>query len=191
MSSVVWCQCPSPAQNWRLYTMTSPMFWSNYTRELVKRTSNVKSDKHLEQVILFPYSTAIFIFTLDKSTHQAMESGKTPTPRIFLKNLMAMGHWRRVRQRNVPTFWATVHWRYKRVGKFCEIFPPKPISFLLQTTSCTKRISCGVCNNIDGGKNRIWLKGVCKINLDEQEYDARYYIHGIKNGKMHFRYGEK
>jgi hypothetical protein len=57
----------------------------------------------------------------------------------------------------------------------------------IKTKECTTKASCGVCN-IDTGANNMWLKGVCNVNREEGEYDVKYYIHGMMNGKMHFRW---
>jgi hypothetical protein len=56
----------------------------------------------------------------------------------------------------------------------------------IKTKGCMIKVSCGVCT-IDIGANNMWLKGVCNANREEEEYDVKYYIHGLLNGKMHFR----
>ena len=57
----------------------------------------------------------------------------------------------------------------------------------IKSRECNIRAACGLCSNVGKGENKIWLKGVCGVNLEEQEYDVRYYIYGMKNAKMYFR----
>jgi hypothetical protein len=55
-----------------------------------------------------------------------------------------------------------------------------------KTSRCTVKRACGVCT-INEGNINLWLKGVCQMNREEEEYDIKYYIFGLMNGKMHFR----
>ena len=52
---------------------------------------------------------------------------------------------------------------------------------------CIQLLPCGVCE-IKNEDNQFLLKGQCEVNLIErQDYDQNYYIHGLVNGKLHFK----
>ena len=71
------------------------------------------------------------------------------------------------------------------------------------STTCANRVSMrGVCLNKatpisqgggeelegEGGANfHLTLKGMCKYQNEREVFDTRFHIHGMKNGKAHFR----
>ena len=56
-----------------------------------------------------------------------------------------------------------------------------------RTYVCSDILPCGVCE-IKNEDNQFLLKGQCEVNLIErQDYDLNYYIHGLVNGKIHFK----
>ena len=55
----------------------------------------------------------------------------------------------------------------------------------LVTRSCTNSFPCGICEVSDD--QLVYLKGLCKTDISSL-YDFQYYVHGIHNGKPHFRY---
>ena len=59
---------------------------------------------------------------------------------------------------------------------------------------CTESVACGICdinkNENSDAKPRTYIKmkGICGDDLWQKKiYDLNYYVHGVKNGRPHFR----
>ena len=51
---------------------------------------------------------------------------------------------------------------------------------------------CGACLNInarvkDQSHTLLKLKGICKEETEIASFDTDYYVHGLKNGRLHFK----
>ena len=53
---------------------------------------------------------------------------------------------------------------------------------------------CGVCLNMNRdedkieGNRRLLLKGMCELEVTINAFDQEYYVHGLMNGRLHFKY---
>ena len=61
-----------------------------------------------------------------------------------------------------------------------------------ETNFCDDSFACGVCILDDGrgsaSSSGLKIKGLCSENVEvTEEYDVDFYVHGMKNGKPHFK----
>jgi hypothetical protein len=49
--------------------------------------------------------------------------------------------------------------------------------------------SCAVCTNINEfGSKRLLLKGLCSSAMEESIFDTEYYVNGLVNQRLYFKY---